>query len=98
MPVMDVSILCHQMDTKRVVMNEQVSFVFNSYSKVYMAIKSQKQLYSTLHYSWCPHTSKRILNKQNWLGKTLQTEVASMFGQLVNPSTIQQLTPAEVFC
>lgn len=51
MPVMDISILCHQMDTKLVVMNERVSFVFNSYSKVYMAIKSQRQLYSTLHYS-----------------------------------------------
>lgn len=95
MPVMDVSILCHQMDTKLVVMNERASFVFNS--KVYMAIKSQRQLYSSLHYSWCPHTSKRILNKWNWFGKTLQNAVASMFGQLVNPSTIQQLTPAEVF-
>lgn len=49
MPVMDVSILCHQMDTKLVVMNERASFVFNS--KVYMAIKSQRQLYSSLHYS-----------------------------------------------
>lgn len=96
MPVMDVSILCHQMDTKLVVMKERASFVFNS--KVYMAIKSQRQLYSSLHYSWCLHTSKRILNKQNWFGKTLQNAVASMFGQLVNPSTIQQLTPAEVFC
>lgn len=96
MPVMDVSILCHQMDTKLVVMNERASFVFNS--KVYMAIKSQRQLYSSLHYSWRPHTSKRILNKRNWFGKTLQNAVANMFGQLVNPSTIQQLTPAEVFC
>ncbi|EDM02445.1 rCG37107 [Rattus norvegicus] len=49
MPVMDVSILCHQMDTKLVVMKERASFVFNS--KVYMAIKSQRQLYSSLHYS-----------------------------------------------
>lgn len=49
MPVMDVSIPCHQMDTKLVVMKERASFVFNS--KVYMAIKSQRQLYSSLHYS-----------------------------------------------
>lgn len=78
-------------------MNERVSFVVNSYSKAYMAIKSQGQWYSSLHYGGRLHTSKHILNKQNWHGKALQNEVASIFGQLVNP-TIQQLTPTEVFC